>query len=185
MTNIYLVRHAEVEYTHDDFLRPLTEKGILDTEKVTKVFKNIKVDVVISSPYIRAIDTIEGIAIDKGLDILIINDFRERKVSDVFIDDFNTFSLRQWENFDYALDNGESLKQVQERGIKALNSILKQYKDNNIVIGTHGTILSTILNYYDRSYDYNFWKTLKMPDIFRLEFEDKKIVNIKRIELMM
>ena len=183
MTNIYLVRHAEVDYIPDDFMRPLSEKGMVDTEKVTKVFRNIDIDIVLSSPYIRAIDTVEGIAMDKGIDIELIDSFRERKVDDTPVEDFKTFTKLQWENFGYSLENGESLNDVQKRGIDALLKVLDKYKDKNIVIGTHGTILCTILNYFDKSHDYSFWRSIKMPDVFKLSFEGKNLKEIIRIDI--
>jgi len=183
MTNIYLVRHGEVDYIPDDFMRPLSEKGIIDTEKVTKAFRDINVDIVLSSPYIRAIDTVEGIAMDKGVGIELIDNFRERKVDDTPVEDFSGFTKLQWENFDYALENGESLKEVQRRGIDALSKVINKYKNKNVVIGTHGTILCTILNYYDKNHDYNFWKSIKMPDVFKLSFEDNDLKEIAKIDI--
>ena len=36
--------------------------------------------------------------------------------------------------------------------MEALNEILSDNADKEIVIGTHGTALSTILNFYDNSF---------------------------------
>jgi len=52
--------------------------------------------VVISSPYLRAIDTVKDFAGEVGLDIKIVDDFRERKVGNVWIEDFNSFAKKQW-----------------------------------------------------------------------------------------
>lgn len=183
MTKVYLVRHAEIDFIPDDYSRPLSQKGKEDVKKVTEFFKNKNITRVLSSPYIRALHTVEGIAKDKGLDIEVVDDFRERKVANSYIEDFETFSELQWKDFDYFLEGGESLNQVQKRGIKALFDVVDKYKGENIVIGTHGTILGVILNYFDKKYDFNFWKTIKMPDIFLLEFEDRKLKHIKNIAI--
>jgi len=106
------------------------------------------------SPYKRAIDTIKDFAERTGLKINIADDFRERKVDSVWIEDFNKFSEMQWGNFEYKLSDGENLNQVQKRNAAALQQILKENMDENIVIGTHGTALSTIINYYDKNFDY-------------------------------
>ena len=55
------------------------------------------------------------------------------------------------------------------------------YKGKNIVIGTHGNIMALIMNYYDKKYDYLFWKRLNMPDIYELSFEDKELISINKI----
>ncbi len=56
--------------------------------ELTKAFKDIQIDQIVSSPYIRAVDTIKGIAETKSMNIRTYDDLRERKVSNVFIDDF-------------------------------------------------------------------------------------------------
>jgi 2,3-bisphosphoglycerate-dependent phosphoglycerate mutase len=181
-TNIYLVRHAEVDYIPDEYSRPLSEKGNNDALKLTELFKEYDVSRVISSPYLRAINTIRGIAEDRGITIEIIYDFRERKIANYPIEDFISFTRQQWNNFNYCLETGENLNEVQARGIDALKSILERYNEEDIVIGTHGTILGVILNFFNKRYDYDFWKSMKMPDIFKLQFKDgniESIINIK------
>jgi 2,3-bisphosphoglycerate-dependent phosphoglycerate mutase len=182
-TNIYLVRHAEVKYTPDDFIRPLSEKGKNDVKKVTNFFRDKLVTRVISSPYIRAIDTIKNVALEKNLEIEEIYDCRERKVADQFIEDFDSFIINQWQDFDFHLEGGESLNQVQQRAINVIFDILERYEGESIVIGTHGTWLSVVLNYFDKRYDYNFWKTLKMPDIFMIKFDKREVQLIKHFDI--
>lgn len=186
-TNIYFVRHAESKYTpkDDDFSRPLSEKGKEDVEKVTKLFKDLDISKVLSSPYVRAVHTVESLAKDKGLEVELVEDFRERTVSSEYLDhkEFKIFVESQWNDFDYSMEGGESLKQVQERGIKSLKEVLQKNSDNNIMIGTHGTWLGAILNYFDKKHNYEFWKSLKMPDIFLLKFEDGELKLIEHIEI--
>ena len=58
--------------------------------------------------------------------------------------DFWPFIRHLWNDYDYTLSDGECLREVQERNIAALNDVLSRYQNMNIVIGTHGTALSTI-----------------------------------------
>ena len=68
---------------------------------------------------------------------------------------------------------------VQERNIAALSDILKNNRNKNIVIGTHGTALSTILNYYDNSYNCDsFLRIIDwMPYIIELDFEGTSLIK--------
>ena len=184
-TNIYMVRHAESIYRADDndFDRPLSEKGKKDVKNITDFFEDLNLTRVFSSPYTRVIRTVEGIAKNKNLEIELINDFRERKVANEHIKDFETFVKRQWEDFNYSLEGGESLSEVQSRGIGALEKVLEECKGQNIVIGTHGTLLGVILNYFDKKYDYEFWETIEMPDIFLLSFKSSKLDFIRNIKI--
>ena len=58
--------------------RGLTTKGKGDVEKITEILKEEGIDVIISSPYNRAILSIEGLAQNLGLDIKTFEDLRER-----------------------------------------------------------------------------------------------------------
>jgi len=184
-TRIYFVRHAESNFTPDDdnYSRPLSAKGKEDAEKLIQYFSDINITKVLSSPYHRAVNTVQGIAEDKGLDTELIDNFRERTVADRYLDDeeFINFVKSQWNDFDYSLEGGESFNQVQERGIMTLEEVIQQYAGENMIIGTHGTWLAVILNYYDKKYDLEFWKTLKMPDAFLLKFTDGDLKYIERL----
>lgn len=188
MTEIYFIRHAESFYSKEDndFDRPLTVRGKVDAEELAKYFSDISIDHIISSPYVRAIDTVEIIARDKGLPLELVNDFRERRVGDkdVAVGEFENFAQKQWNDFHYARRGGESLYTVQKRALKSLEKVLQKYSDNNIIIATHGTLLGIVLNYYDdEKYDFQYWKGLKMPDIFSFKFNSKTLDSIERCQL--
>lgn len=62
-TIIYFVRHAHSEFdSHNEESRELSEKGWRDTERVMNMLKGENIDVVYSSPYVRAIQTVQSIA---------------------------------------------------------------------------------------------------------------------------
>lgn len=175
MTTVYFVRHAEPNYNnHDDILRELSPKGMEDRKLVTKFLGDKHIDIVLSSPYKRAIDTVRDFADSYGLSIDIINDFRERKVDSVWIEDFTSFAKKQWNDFTYKLSDGECLQEVQTRNILALQQVIKKYAGKNIVVGSHGTALSTIINYFDNSFGYSDFDKIKnvMPWIVEFVFDE-------------
>ena len=187
MTKIYFVRHAEPDLTtnRDDRTRTLTEKGRKDCALVTKYLQNKDISVVLSSPFRRSVDTVAPFAESQGLTIELIEDFRERKVDSVWIDDFNEFKRKQWEDFSYKLSDGECLNEVQERNIAALKEVLKQHKDKNIAVGTHGTALSMIINYYDNTYgleDFNAMANI-FPWMVMMEFEGDEFLGMEKVDL--
>lgn len=186
MGKIYFVRHAKPDYTnHDDELRPLTEEGIESSKRVMEFLKDKNITKAYCSPYKRSIDTISRLTEELNLEIKIIDDLRERKISNEWLDDYENFSRNQWDNFEYKLPNGECLKEVQERNIAALNKILEESIEENIVIGTHGTALSTIINYYKKDFDYKeFMRVVKiMPWIVCAEIKGDKLVSIEEFIL--
>lgn len=174
-TIVYFVRHAQPDLTiHDDLKRPLTEKGKQSCQKLVSYFADKKVDLAYSSPFKRAIDTIKPILEKKNLSYVSVNNFRERKVGDEWISDFHNYCRRQWENFDYKLVNGESLRETQERNIEVLREILKNNANKSIIIGSHGTAIGTILNYFDLTFNYTDFVKIQpvMPFIVKVSFEN-------------
>ncbi len=187
MTTVYFVRHVEPNYrNHDDALRELSPKGMEDRKLVTKFFADKHIDVVLSSPYKRAVDTVKDLADSRGLEIGIIDDFRERKVGGGWIEDFSSFAKKQWDDLAYKLPEGECLQEVQARNISALRQALSKYAGKNIVVGSHGTALSTVINYYDGSFGYSDFERIKdiMPWIVEFVFdEDARCIMIREHDL--
>lgn len=186
MTTIYFVRHAQPNYSnHNDWERELTEKGVQDRRLVTRYLQDKNIDVVLSSPYRRSVDTVKEFADYAGLQIETISDFRERKVDSGWIEDFDGFCRQQWSDFSYKLSDGESLGEVQRRNIGALNEVLRKYEGKNVVIGSHGTALSTIVNYYDSAFGYDQFKQIQslMPWIVRFRFDADVLQDIRMIDV--
>lgn len=192
MTNIYFVRHAEPNFSnHDDRSRELTEKGMLDRIAVTEYLKDKEIHAVLSSPYRRAVDTVKHFADAQGMEIELIEDFRERRVDSVWIDDFNAFAQKQWADFEYKLTDGECLREVQARNIEALKDVLRRYQGRNVAVGSHGTAIATILQYFDDTFGYEDFRRIQkiMPMIVRFAFDGEKYLTIgiydplKQIEL--
>lgn len=182
MTIVYFVRHAEPNYdNHDDLKRELTPKGKEDSKLVTKFMLKKPIDVILSSPYKRAVDTLSDLSLSTNLPIITIEDFKERKIDSIWIENFTSFAKQQWLDFNYKLTDGESLGEVQKRNIAALQKVLKQYTNKKIVIGSHGTALSTIINYYDPSFDYDHFEAIRllMPWIVQFTFDGEKCIAIE------
>ena len=186
MTTIYFIRHAEPNFNnHDDMTRELTPKGMQDSKLVTRFLSDKNIDIIFSSPYKRAIDTIRDFSEANGLEIQIVDDFRERKVDSCWIEDFSAFCKAQWADFDYKLSDGETLREVQTRNVNALKRLLIDHRDKNIVIGTHGTALSTMINFYDKKFGYSDFEKIKdrMPWVVKLTFRDGICLDIQSYDL--
>lgn len=180
-TNVYLVRHAHSTYTADELGRPLSEKGIVASENVRRLFANKKIDAVLSSPYKRAIQTVECVAAGIGKEVIIKEGFKERRLSEKPMEDFQAAIAKVWEDPTFFWEGGESNVAAQKRGVQALLNVLEEYEGKNIVIGTHGNIMVLLMNFFDRNYDFLFWKSLEMPDIYKLMFQSKNLINVERI----
>ena len=178
MTNIYFVRHAQPLYSHSDTAtRPLTDEGERDCAEVVKVFRDIKLDHAISSPYVRSYNTIKATAEEHGLKIYTDERLCERKKGNGS-NNMETFKKR-WIDMSYCEADGECLNDLQKRNIDVINELLAEHKDENIILGTHGTALSTILNYYDNSFGLEgFLRIIDfLPYVVRCGFEGNEMIE--------
>ena len=151
MTKVYFVRHAQPEHAwKEDRTRPLMEEGKKDAGVVLDFLKDKEIEALYCSPYKRSIDTIAGTAAFFDKEIVTDERLREREKG-ANGNNYDMFKKR-WSDHYYHEEGGESLSMVQKRNIEALNEILAENKDRAIVIGTHGTALSTILNFYDNNF---------------------------------
>lgn len=181
MTNLYFVRHAHSIYTPDELNRPLSERGFVDATIVTKLLKAKEIGIVISSPYKRAVQTVEGIAKYINKEVEIIDGFKERTLTTVPANNFTLAITKVWEDYNFSWVGGESNIVAQKRGVESTLNILEEYTGENVVIGTHGNVMVLIMNYFDSQYDFTFWQNLDMPDIYKLTFNGKVLRNIEKV----
>ena len=178
MLKVFFVRHAQSKHPwEEDRTRPLTEEGRNDTAIVFDFFKDKQINIFYCSPYKRSIDTIADTAALFDKQIIIDERLREREKG---LDGNNHGMFqKRWADHNYHEDGGESIDMVQKRNIEALKEIISSNMNRNIVIGTHGTALSTILNFYDKSFSCDeFLRIIDwMPFIIELDFQKNKMIG--------
>ncbi|MDI6677142.1 histidine phosphatase family protein [Bacillus wiedmannii] len=185
-TYIYMVRHGESSKLEgSERTRGLTEKGSLDAHRVTDILKTEGIDTFISSPYKRAVLTIEKTANFYEKEILIYEKLKECMFSsgDQVISDKEVYPLvkKMFSNPDFALMEGESYKDCQRRVVKVLKEILMDFQGQTIVIGTHGLVMTLMMNYFDKQYGFEFLIHTSKPDIYKLEFNDEQLLNVEKL----
>ena len=89
MKTLYLVRHAKSSWEEPgvkDIERPLIEKGIEKTQRVVEYFQknNISIDLMISSPAVRAFETAKLIA--KGIGYPVKQIKQDERIYDGYYD---------------------------------------------------------------------------------------------------
>ena len=177
-TRIYFVRHALPVQEHaDDRTRPLTEEGLADSALVRDFLRDKNIGVFYCSPYRRSLDTIRSAAACYNKEIKTDERLRERE-SGPGKNNYEMFRKR-WSDHTFHEEGGESISMVRKRNIAALTDILGTDAGKNIVIGTHGTALSSILNYYDPSFSCDdFLRIINwMPYIIELDFDGMELLN--------
>jgi uncharacterized phosphatase len=146
MKTIYFVRHAESEATANniaaggEFEAPLTDYGRKQAKKTGKGLKDKKIDVIVSSPMIRAIETAKIIAQEIGYNpnkIMTNPVFVERKLGIYsgrplaeFKQDFDKDALHE------SVESVESLSKRVKDGLKWLSELNAE----RVVLISHGDV---------------------------------------------
>lgn len=172
MHTFYLVRHAHAHWEPDEN-RSLSSEGMQDAWRVADILGESPITNVYSSPYARARQTIEPLVAKLGLGICTDDRLRERELGQCKPISFEEAVHCTWQDMDYAFPGGESNHQAQSRAIHWMQELMKREKLRHVLVATHGNLLALILNYFDPSLDYLFWKALSMPDIYKLEVKDE------------
>ncbi len=70
---VYLVRHAHAgdrySWTGDDMLRPISDLGEIQTKQLSDIFADLGVQRIVSSPWLRCVQTVEPLAAAAGLEL--------------------------------------------------------------------------------------------------------------------
>jgi 2,3-bisphosphoglycerate-dependent phosphoglycerate mutase len=184
-TFIYMVRHGESPKNGNERTRGLTDKGHFDAQKVTTILMDQGIDVVISSPYISSILTVENLAQRIGQEVIVVEDLKERVFSSENnrLSDLELIPLleKSFIEPNYSLDGGESNAECQNRAIKVMEELLTSFRDKRIVIGTHGAVMTLMMGYFDKKFGLKFLHNTSKPDIYRMEFEGHQLVSIQRL----
>lgn len=147
---LYVVRHGETEKNKYGLIQGQTEcdlsnNGIEKAKELIPIVRNLKIDVVISSPLKRAYDT-ASIITEGKYPINIDDRLIERNwglCEGASIDDVDT--VKCWNFFLNSGDNGiEKVQDLLKRVSEFLEDIKNKYPDKNVLVASHSAILRAI-----------------------------------------
>lgn len=123
--NIYIIRHCEA--TGQAPGAPLTKNGFEQAEKLSLFFRDKKVNQIISSPNLRAIETIELLARRLGLEIQTDQRLSERMLSAMPLTDWMEKLQATFEILDLTYPGGESSYEAMERIVHVVMEVMAGY----------------------------------------------------------
>jgi 2,3-bisphosphoglycerate-dependent phosphoglycerate mutase len=171
--DVLLVRHAEPvpfgsEGVADDD-RPLSDAGRIAADELAAELEAYTISAIYSSPYPRALETVAPIARGRGMDVQLLADLRERRLSPDPMDDWRTALERAWTDADFAPPGGETGRDAQRRAVAILDLLRSRHPDGGrLVLGSHGNLISLILQALEPDVDYAFHMAMPTPAVYRL-----------------
>ena len=174
---IVLVRHAQSvpvgtpPWEEDDDQRPLTEKGLRDADELAFELDPYHFNAVYSSPYPRAMQTVTPTAARRSLEVQLLDDLRERRLGPPS-DDWPDLLARAWADPDFAPPGGETGRDAQRRGLAVLDLLRARHAfGGRLLVGSHGNLISLILQSLEPGVDHAFHLAMPMPAVFHLEHD--------------
>jgi 2,3-bisphosphoglycerate-dependent phosphoglycerate mutase len=166
---IILIRHALSSGQAPQ--AELAPEGREQAEALIERLKCLGIDGLFSSPYRRAHDTIKPYAAHSGLDVHVLDDLHERVLSPEPRDDWLRHVELSFDDVDYKLAGGESLRDTRRRGLKALGVMAAA--DHGLAAAvSHGVLLSSIFQGINKDFGFEDWRALRNPDIFEVALKD-------------
>jgi probable phosphoglycerate mutase len=159
-TYVLLIRHGENEYvtTHKLAGRTpgvrLNERGCHQAQALIEYLKEQPVDVIYSSPLERCLETAEPFAAQRGLGVNV-----EPGVVEVDYGGWQGADLRElsklpeWGQVQhypsvFRFPGGETLREVQARGVSAIEHLRSTHPDQIVAVFSHGDLIRTVLAHY-------------------------------------
>ena len=164
MTNLILVRHGESSGNRERIFAtsphdlPLTELGYAQAlATARRIAQLYRPRIVISSAYVRASETARVIADSLRVPLDIQLDLHEREVGvhrgrsyDSFHQAPDYDASRPWA---WKPEGGESYEEVQARVGPILDRLARAHSDQDIVIVSHGGVMTTLWAYAAGTWD--------------------------------
>lgn len=166
---IILIRHAESSSQAPD--AALTPRGVQQAETLAERLSELGIDGLFSSPYSRATATISPFSSRVGIPVTILDDLRERVLSPSPLPDWLDHIARSFDDHDYKLPGGESLREVRVRALHAMETIANA-GHGLAAIASHGNLIASVLNGIDQEFGFHQWRALKNPELFELTLQN-------------
>ena len=172
---LYLVRHGETEKNKYGLIQGQTEcdlstKGIESAKQLIPLINDINIDVVISSPLKRAVDTARIITENKfpiNTDDRIIE--RDWGMCEgASIEEVDT--VKCWNFYENTDDNGiEKVQDLLKRVSEFIEDIKARYSDKKVLVVAHSAVL--------RAIHYSLHPIPEDGDMSKLEIPNLRIIE--------
>jgi len=161
----YLLRHGEGEHNVNGLIScdpeygcshtNLTEKGRAEVQKNVAIFRDIKVDIIYSSDFLRTKQTAE--ILNKVAQTEVVYDERLREFN---VGEFQGKDVREYESafpkkeekWVKSAKGGETYQDIEDRMSSAFNEYEEKHEGKTVVIVSHGDPLKILLGYLNAEF---------------------------------
>ena len=168
---LYLIRHAQClpkkAQRFSDW--SLSRVGAQQAEELAGLLEPLEITNVFSSPFIRTIETAKPFAQRHGLVIRVVDDLRERLLTNEAGLPSDEVWPRSWEDFSFCLPGCESSLAAQARICRAIGRIAESVQGTTAIF-THGNVIPLFLNALTRTVGRTEAEALTNPDVLKVSW---------------
>lgn len=152
---LYVARHGQTQWNVNNMVCgstniPLTDFGKSQAEVLAKQLADKKIDIIISSPMLRAMQTAHPISVAVGVTVMIDDRLLEHDYG--CFEGFDRSKSEYWQQktqFAKKFPQGESLLQFSHRIYSFLDDVKKAYPDKTVLLVCHGGVSRIIKTYFE------------------------------------
>ena len=152
---LYVARHGQTRWNLENRVcgrtdLPLTEEGWRQAWLLAERTKDLKIDMIIASPMLRARQTAEPAADMHGLEILVDDRLIEQDYG-IYegVSRFDEGFLANKRHFAFRYPGGESMMDVAHRVYGLLEEIRQKYAGKSVLLVCHGGVCRVIRTFFE------------------------------------
>lgn len=170
MLNLYITRHGETKWNTEGRLQgwlnsPLTEKGIRQGQQLHQAVKMYDIQKIYSSPSERALKTAISAKGKLDVEIELMDELKEMNMGQWEGKTLEQIKEKEPENFEnywlrphlFVKNTGENFDEMLARTKRALDKIVQENPEGNVLIVTHGVTLKALMSHYSSEGFIEFW----------------------------
>ncbi len=162
---IYIVRHCKAAGQHPD--APLTPEGVAQAAQLADRLALLPIERIISSPFLRATQSIAPLAQLLSLPITIDGRLAERILSTAELLDWQAALRATFDDLDRCFEGGESSRTAMQRGAAVVREN-ELHSATVTLLVTHGNLMTLLLKHFDQRIGFVEWQRLTNPDVYRV-----------------
>jgi 2,3-bisphosphoglycerate-dependent phosphoglycerate mutase len=174
---LYIVRHCKA--TGQDPDAPLTSEGVAQATQLAERLAGLPIERIISSPFLRATQSIAPLAQRLGLPIATDARLAERILGSADLADWLALLQSSFDDLDRCFEGGESSRTAMQRAAAVVREVELHTAQVTLLV-THGNLMTLLLKYFDQQIGFVEWQRLTNPDVYRAVLAPER-AEIKRV----
>ena len=164
---LLVVRHCQAHGQDSD--AKLTPLGQQQADVLASFLGQWPIERIVSSPFVRAVQSITPLARSRNLCIETDERLVERILGSPTTDWLERLRAT-FEDLDLRLPGGESSREGMIRARAAVDDILLKNASTTVVV-THGNLMALLLKHFTDRFGFADWRSLTNPDVYAISID--------------